>query len=484
MRDKIFYSVCFGFIFGVLLRSFWGVDLYWSILLAGISFGLFLFLALVSKSKLGIIISVFIFFFSLGILRFGSAEIAPVLGFESKVGEEISISGLVIDAPDLRESNQKLTIEAEDIKLLVTTDFGNNFRYGDVLSLQGNLEKPENFTTDQGKEFDYVNYLKKDQILYLLSYPKIEILERGKGNFIKEALFGIKDLFLSKINLAIPSPENLLLGGLILGEKSAFNEELRNDFINTGTIHIVALSGYNITLVSDWVVKIFSFVPPQFRLWPGGLVILLFVIMTGASSTAIRAGIMAALALLARSTGRIYDIGRALLLAGVAMVLINPLILRYDVSFQLSFIATVGLIFFTPRIEKYFLWAPKQFKIREIISSTFAVYIFVLPFILYKMGTLSLVALPANILILPLIPATMILGFITAILGIIWYPLAVPTGIIVSLLLHLELKIIEFFSNIPFASVVIPNFSVLLVIAIYAYFIWKLFGNFLRSLPN
>src|SRR3989344_7844945 len=173
MRDKIFYSVCFGFIFGVLLRSFWGVDLYWSILLAGISFGLFLFLALVSKSKLGIIISVFIFFFSLGILRFGSAEITPVLGFESEVGEEISISGLVIDAPDLRESNQKLTVEVENIKVLVTTDFGNNFRYGDVVSLQGDLEKPENFTTDQGKEFDYVHYLKKDQILYTLSYPKI-----------------------------------------------------------------------------------------------------------------------------------------------------------------------------------------------------------------------------------------------------------------------------------------------------------------------
>jgi competence protein ComEC len=110
------------------------------------------------------------------------------------------------------------------------------------------------------------------------------------------------------------------------------------------------------------------------------------------------------------------------------MVLLNPFVLVYDVSFQLSFIATVAVIFLAPRIEKYFLWITPRFGLRDIITVTCAAYVFVLPFILYKMGNLSLVALPANILILPLIPFTMFLGFMTGFAGIIWYVFAVPFG--------------------------------------------------------
>src|SRR3989344_1875911 len=98
MRNKIFYSICFGFIFGVLIRSYTIVDFYITGVLAMISVALFLFFLFVSKNKLGIIISVFIFCLTLGILRFGGAEIAPSQIFESKAGEEISVSGLVIDA--------------------------------------------------------------------------------------------------------------------------------------------------------------------------------------------------------------------------------------------------------------------------------------------------------------------------------------------------------------------------------------------------
>ena len=219
--------------------------------------------------------------------------------------------------------------------------------------------------------------------------------------------------FLNKMNLAIREPESLLMGGLILGEKSSFNEALRQSFVDTGTIHIVALSGYNVTIVAEWIMKIFSFssFPKNLGIGAGIVTILLFVLMTGGSSTAVRAGIMASLALFARVIGRNYDVARALILAGVFMILINPFVLVFDVSFQLSFIATVAVIFFSPKIEKYFLWITPRFKLRDIISVTCAAYVFVLPFILYKMGNLSLVALPANALILPFIPFTMILGF-------------------------------------------------------------------------
>jgi competence protein ComEC len=209
--------------------------------------------------------------------------------------------------------------------------------------------------------------------------------------------------------------------------------------------------------------------------------ILLFILMTGGSSTAIRAGIMATLALIARATGRNYDVARALLLAGVFMIILNPFLLVYDVSFQLSFIATVAVIFLAPRIEKYFLWVPDYFKLRDIVSVTCAAYIFVLPFILYKMGNLSIVALPANALILPFIPITMIFGFLTGLAGLVWYGFGIPLGYISYLFLHYELGVISFFSNIPFASFSIPNFPLILTILIYAYFIYRLFG---RSIKN
>ena len=271
------------------------------------------------------------------------------------------------------------------------------------------------------------------------------------------------------------------MGGLILGEKAPFSQDFTQKFVDTGTIHIVALSGYNVTIVAEWIMKVFVFLPRHLGIGIGIFTILLFIIMTGASSTAIRAGVMAILALIARATGRNYDVARALILAAVFMIILNPYVLVFDVSFQLSFLATIGVIFLAPKIEKYFTWVTKRFQLRDIVSVTVAAYIFVMPFILYKMGNLSLVALPANVLILPFIPFTMLLGFITGGLGLIWYIFAVPAGFLSFLFLHYELAIINFFASLPFASFAVPNFPLLITVAIYAYFIYRLFGRNIKK---
>ena len=481
MQDKIFYSSCFGFVFGVLLGSFVFVDFYLVILFGILAFVLFFFFSLVSKNKWGIIASIFILSFSFGIWRFQIFDTGAPKIFESEVGQKVSIRGIISDEPDIRENNQKLNVQTkvsqESVNILVTTNFDQDFKYGDQINFEGVLQKPQNFITDQGKEFDYVNYLRKDGIFYVINYPKVEIVSRGNGSKIKSALFFAKQKFLEKMNFAIAEPENLLMGGLILGEKSSFNQDLRASFVNTGTIHIVALSGYNITIVSQWFMKLFSFLPKNLAIGMGILSILLFILMTGGSSTAIRAGIMATLALIARATGRTYDVARALILAGVIMLFVNPLTLVYDVSFELSFIATVAVIFFAPRIEKYFLWVTPKLGLRDIVSVTCATYIFILPFILYKMGNLSLVALPANILILPFIPFTMALGFFTGFAALLWYIIALPLGYISYLMLHYELWVINFFSHLPLAAFVIPDFPLLFTLLTYAYFIYRLFGR-------
>jgi competence protein ComEC len=491
MRDRVFYIICSGFLFGVLLRSFVFVNLYPAILFGFISFTLLIFFTFISKNNRGILASIFILAFFLGIFRYSMVDVPAPDVFESLVGQKVSLSGEIIDEPSIRENNQELTIEAQNnggaTEILLSTGFDEDYKYGDDINFTGVLKKPENFITDQGKVFDYVNYLRKDEILYVMSYPKVEIISHGNGNAVKSALFFAKEKFLEKMNFAITGPESLLMGGLILGEKSSFDQALRQSFVNTGTIHIVALSGYNVTIVAEWFMKLFAqvpYVPKNFGIGMGILAVILFIIMTGGSSTAIRAGIMATLALVARATGRNYDVARALILAGVFMILLNPFLLAYDVSFELSFLATIAVIFLAPRIEKYFLWVPARFGLRDIVSITCAAYVFVFPFILYKMGNFSLVALPANVLILPFIPFTMMLGFLTGFAGLIWYVFAVPLGSVSYLFLHYELGVISFFSNLPFAAFSFPDFPLWLTITIYAYFVYRLFGRNIKSFFN
>jgi competence protein ComEC len=421
-----------------------------------------------------------------GVFKVLVFPISPPSFFENQLGEKIAVSGEVVASPEQKENSQKLLVEIEEVgektKMLVTVASGLDFAYGDEVYISGVLEKPENFITDTGKEFDYINYLAKDGIFYLINYAKVEVVSTSNGNPVKRALFAFKEKFLEKINYAILGNESLLMGGLILGEKASFSQELRQKFIDTGTIHIIALSGYNITIVAEWFMKLFVFLPQTFAIGAGIFSIFLFVLMTGASSTGVRAGIMAVLALVARATGRTYDIGRALLLAATIMIIINPMILLYDVSFQLSFIATIAVIYLSPRLEKHFMWVTKRFGLRDIICVTFSAYLFVLPFILYKMGNLSIVALPANILILLFIPITMLFGFITGFVGLFFPFLSLFFGFISSLLLSYELGVINFLSSLPFASLSISNFPLLLTILIYIYFIYKLFGKSIQRL--
>ncbi|MDP2788632.1 MAG: ComEC/Rec2 family competence protein [bacterium] len=486
MSDRFFYAICFGFTFGVLLRSFISANISVAYFLGILALALVFLFIFISKNRWGIISGIFLLAFSLGILRFHVVDKSAPAVFESKVNQKTSFSGIIVDEPDQRENNQKLAVETKinenKTKILLTTALGQDFKYGDEITFSGKLEKPENFITDQGKNFDYINYLRKDGIFYVMSYGDVEILTRGNGNKIKSLLFSLKGKFLKEMNFAIPGEsESLLMGGLILGEKSSFSQDLRQSFVDTGTIHIVALSGYNVTIVAEWFIKLFSGLPRNIGIGMGIFSILLFVLMTGGSSTAIRAGIMAILVLVARATGRNYDVARGLILAGLVMILFNPFILVYDVSFQLSFIATVAVIFFTPRIEKYFGWVTKKAQLRDVVSVTCAAYVFVLPFILYKMGNLSLVALPANILILPLIPLTMGLGFFAGLFGLIWYGFAVPVGFVSFLFLRYELAVVNFFSNFTYASLTIPNFPLSITLLIYVYFVYKLFGRNIKN---
>jgi competence protein ComEC len=152
------------------------------------------------------------------------------------------------------------------------------------------------------------------------------------------------------------------------------------------------------------------------------------------------------------------------------MVFQNPKILRFDSSFQLSFLATLALIYLAPYFEKKFQFITKKFNLRGIVSSTLATQIFVLPLLLYKIGILSFVSLPVNLLILPFIPLTMFFGFLTAASSFIFHVLGIPFGWISYAFTQYELWVVKIFASLPFAAKTISNFPAWLMLMIYAFY--------------
>ncbi len=393
------------------------------------------------------------------------------------VGKRVRLQGEVVNTPDIRLYNKRLTIRPvnQDSNILAVVPKDIQVSYGDTVRVVGKLETPENFITDSGKEFNYERYLANQDIYFIINNADIEIISQGGGSLVKLWLFKFRNSFMENIGHVVVSPESDLANGLILGARGGFDTDMRNEFISTGTIHIIALSGYNVTIVAEGIMKIFGlFFAQVISIILGIFVIILFVILAGASSTAIRAGIMAIIVLFARLTGRTYDAGRALVVAALLMIVYDPRVIS-DISFQLSFIATFGVLFVTPKIISWVRFLPARFNFRELVATTIAATITVLPILLYSTGILSLVSLPANILILPIIPLTMFFSFLVGMFGFISPVISLPFGAIADLLLSYIFSVIHFFASIPFASVTIKSFPLFITLILYGLILWWVF---------
>ena len=427
---------------------------------------------------------------ALGMLRFDLMEVRSNPNvLDEYIGEKVQLTGVVSESVEKDLDNARIALEVTEVeeqKLSKSTGvvvFAGPYvdiSYGDKLELSARLEEPENFGGEHGGEFNYISYLAKDGIYYQIFSPDyIKKISEDNGNPVKQTLLNIKNSFLDKIRELIPSPESDLLGGLLLGAKGPLGDELQQKFRETGIMHIVVLSGYNVSVVAEGVMGVLSgvFVPLISSIIGGGAIIA-FAIITGASATVIRASIMALLVILARMTGRTYMVMRALLLAGALMVLYNPMTLAFDPSFQLSFVATFGLIVLSPYFNKVFTFIPNKLQLKEVVIATLSTQLFVMPIILYMMGELSIVSVPVNLLILITIPAVMLLGFITGVLGFISSLLTLPLAWGSYLILAYQLKVVEFFSSFEFAALKVESFpfwALVLLYMIYALIIWKIY---------
>jgi competence protein ComEC len=394
-------------------------------------------------------------------------------------GRSIEISGFVFDEPQIKDFNQSFTFKTNkigpdlvEIYIKVSADRYVNYNYGQSLILSGKINSPRNFASNGGRTFDYINYLLKDGIYFEMKKPVIKIVEGNNGNFISENLFKLKKEFLENIKKVLGEPHAALAGGLIVGEKSALGKDLIDDFRKAGLIHIVVLSGYNITIVADSIRRILAFLPRNIGLGLGGIGIIAFGVLVGGGATVVRSCIMAIIALISVILRKDYNVTKALFIAAALMLIQNPLILIYDPSFQLSFLATFGLILLSPPIEKRLGFITEKFGFKGLFASTLATQIFVSPYLLYMMGQLSIIGIIVNILVLPIIPITMLFVSLTGLLGFVSYHVSEITGWISHFLLSYELFVVHFFAKLPFSAIELPKFSFWIVTGFYlSYFV-------------
>ncbi len=405
---------------------------------------------------------------ALGAFRFGWAEqVLQQTSLTDSVGETVTLVGKVVSEPDVRAASTLLTVVTEDTKVLVRVDRYAAVDYGDTIAVTGKLAEPESFLTDLGREFDYAGYLQARGITHTMSFVTPEVVDDNSTTPLAY-VYRAKEYFLTRLALVITEPAVALGSGLLLGVQSALGEELEAAFRTTGIIHIVVLSGYNIMLVVAFVMYVFAYLLPfRTRLLCGIGAVVLFALLVGYSPSVMRASLMAILFLLSALLARPYLILRMLILAGVLMIMWNPYIMRYDIGFQLSFMATLGLILVAPHLEIAFTRVSAWFSIRSFLVATIATQIAVAPLLLYHIGEWSVVAVPVNVLVLPMVPVAMLLTFLAGLIALVSVTAAIPFGFLAEVSLLYIIKVAEIAATIPFASVAVPPFPGIFVPLLY-----------------
>jgi competence protein ComEC len=271
---------------------------------------------------------------------------------------------------------------------------------------------------------------------------------------VKSQLFSLKNTTKQSLERILPFYQLGFFEALLWGEENNISDQWKERLNLTGTRHVAAVSGMNITIISTLVLNFLLGLGlwRKHSFWLSLVLISLYVLMIGAPASGVRAGIMAGLFLFSQYSGRLVDGQRLVLLAAGLMVLVNPLLLRFDIGFQLSFLAILGLIYFGPLFSRWFKKVPNVLGLRMNLCSTLAAQVFVLPILLYNFGRVSLVSPLVNVLILPFIPLLTILGFIFSFLGVFSQKLGWLISLPSQLVLEVMMKIIEFFSSFSWAA--------------------------------
>ena len=433
-KSKILLAGCLSFIAGVGLASFLPAGLLvkdlWFFSGSLVSAILLITLRGFKKeSKLFRAMTLIFLFFTFLFLGIWRYSVSLPKDYPDQIwrynGEKVKVIGRVADEADTREANRKLKIEAEYLvinaegekqnreikmpvkgKILTTVNLYPEYGFRDRLELSCELKKPEPV-----EDFSYDRYLSRYDIYSLCYYPEIKFLEKENfggfsvGRFYEEVLRvrkGIK----SVIDRGMGDPESSIAQAITFGLRNYLPQELKDAFSQTGLTHIMAVSGANISILTMIVMNSLMALGAKrklaFRITAAWIIF--FVILVAAPASAVRAGVMGFIVLWALNLGRLNKTIGAILLAAGIMLFFNPKILRDDLGFQLSFLATLSLVYFYPIFSAWLARREKLSRVPKIISETLlitlAAQVLTLPVLVFNFHFISLSAPLANLLAL------------------------------------------------------------------------------------
>ncbi|MDD5145991.1 MAG: ComEC/Rec2 family competence protein [Candidatus Pacebacteria bacterium] len=488
--SKIFLYFCLSFILGIFISSMLGFlpgsEVY--LLLPGLILGILL-ISVFWKYKKFVIFGFCILFLVLGIWRKGIFDLRienSKLRILNDKSETATLVGVIAEDPIIKEKSTSFVFNAEQInvngktsnisgKILITARKYPVYEYGDKLEITGNLKAP----SEDINGFNYKNYLLKDGIYSVISFPKIELISKNQGNNLYKYLFSFKNKLKESLNSVMSPPQAGILEALFFGDENNISNDWKDKFNLTGVRHITAVSGMNITIISALILNFLLFLGfwRKQAFFISVILIVFYILMIGFPASALRAGIMGILFLSAQYFGRLSFAPRSIIFAAAFMLLLNPLLLKLDVGFQLSFLAIMGLVYLQPHFQEFFQKIPNFLQLRYTLAATLSAQIFTLPVLIYNFGRISILSPIVNILIVPLFSLITILGFTFSFAGI-FLPFL---GQIISwpawLLLTYVLKVIDLFSKIQFVSKNISNMHWGLLLIFYSvsgFIIWRL----------
>jgi competence protein ComEC len=442
-----------------------------------------------------------ILFLLLGLARYASTLPAIDQGHVAYyAGSDVMFTGILIEEPDRRDTYTNYRVSRvvlqeqegksmSDTKLvgtvLVQAERYPEYEYGDRLTIAGMLEEPQDFDS-----FSYKNYLVHQGIYVVMSRVHIVKVDAGHGSPLIAGLVHIKSTGERVINALLHEPESSLLAGLLFGVKRGFSEAFTGAMKTTGTSHIVAMSGYNITIIIVILQKFMQRLLPRKKQLPVfTLGITLFVLLVGGAASIVRAALMGWLVLLAAHVGRSARVTTSLLVASLVMLILNPHTL-WDVGFQLSFLATGGLIWIYARVGQW-QWVqrlqalgtstpPEQSSRlknilrgvwrygQETLLMTLSAQLLVIPLLLITFGQLSIISPLVNVLVLFSIPAAMLTGAIAVGVGLFSHLVATPFVVLAWLPLKYVVLVITACARIPSAKLEFTRVSPLIGVIWYS----------------
>lgn len=462
---KIFLYWCLAILAGVGLASLIEAGRILIFTTAGAA--VFLFVGgILARKHLLAVAGILLAGFVLGFWRFDMAwQTVSKNDLSILNGQMVEVSGIVVNDPVSGSASRQLIIKPDGIngKIQVLARQYPEYQYGDRIKFTAKLEAPQPFDG-----FDYKTYLAKDGIYSVVRYPEIELVSTGNGNIFYTGIFWVKHKLMIGISQSLPSPQNSLLIAILFGDQSGLDgcsakeleidpdcTKLKEELNISGLRHLAAVSGTHVTIMAGIIAPFLIWLGwwRQKALWATLIFIWVFILMIGLPASAVRAGIMGSLMIIAQIAGRPASILRLMAIAAVFMVWQNPLILRFDIGFELSFLAVLGMACFANPIEqklKVILLKP-EFLIKGL-AVTLAAQITTLPLLIYSFGYISPYAPVSNILVEPFVEFITIYGFILALVAAVNLVLGWLLFFPVWLALSYLIKVAQIFSSLPFSK--------------------------------